>query len=475
MRQLSPAIKTPTPCAAVRGFQDSFFRERYDGCVEPKGNTSEPGPRGRGQLTLAGSLCLTLAACGGKAVHSSPGEESPATGGTLVDIDGDGVPDVIGPESGGAGGAGGTPSFTGGAAALTEEEYVQWLETGWDAKPRLPADQREESDVWQPTELPIGSPGWKDSEDAFCQPFQGARMVGLSADERGVFAAVNRHCGNTLEFEHCDRVEGGALFLNNGESWELVASPDIPIEEMHPLADGSFLFGVEVLFHPDRGAQVLQGPSGVPFYEQPYELATRGRSAFAARLSTDPFSTEDHGPLLIALEAGNSVWNVENTFERSGWVSIDSERRLVIFRHDEVFFKTSQGWEPVAHLPAGQYGGRGGWFESPDNFWVVGEQGIVHCEAEDCHVDSADVGSSQYQFQFQLLGDRLFFISESTVGYLEDHEATLLAGVSAGLQFSHLAAGPEHIFVSAFVRTLDEYQCGGHVLFWLDGDEFHRF
>ena len=361
----------------------------------------------------------------------------------------------------------------------TQGEFVEDLEQGWAAVEPLPDDVRPSAPDWNPP-FELGEPGWRESTESFCQPFElPPDLIALWATDDAVFAATSRHCSYSLAAsEYCDEVEGSAIYQNDGSGWTLLDAPALRLpEEAVALGDGRLLLGMDVIYDPETGATVLDNPEW-DFDGTNLDLAAAGGHA-VAKTSPMQLLGEDYQPPAWWELSGNTWIPIEGLELGASSMALDENGRIFLGYGDAILIGDSTRFEALEGTPAGEGYNRGIWGNAEGEVCAVNEPGQLVCfDGSDFAVETT-IDHVSSRVQFAEVGERLYFLDDYIFGYLAEGEVTNVielppASASSGL--THLATNPSgEVFVSLVDSGLEDYACGSHVTLMYDGTELHRF
>ncbi len=399
-----------------------------------------------GLILIAAGLCIT---CGGK---SSFGR-SDADGKNA----GDGGASVGGDQS--------TNEFE--LDSIAEQQHRELLMAAWSIDLPLPADQRDIPPTWE------GPPTLdKTSSTPFCAPFEfPPRLVGMHADDRGLFVGVARHCDETLDGKRpCDPIEGSALFQRSSSEWKVLATPATRFEPMRALPNGTFFFGASVLFDLERGVQIIENPY---YNAHKFQVVPTGDTAFLIAMDELRLFQPSH-TFVARLES--NAW-IQRTTLDGGWRSVAGDQSGNLFIDGrELLVGQPESLTTVEGPPESTVLGSI-WAESPTNFWFATDDGQIwhYNGAFEALFDASDNEYTSISLYHD--GDRPYVMTPSVFGYFTDSGFTTVSSLldTPTRSFTALtAANGDGVYVALLDRKLEQYRCGSLVIMRFDGAKFER-
>lgn len=330
--------------------------------------------------------------------------------------------------------------------------------------------------AWAPVAVPLGAPGWRTSQEPFCDSHQGDLGANsVWADTRGVFAIVREACiprGRDLPSctEQGRMAEGTSLNFNDGSGWRVVVDQDLwgdltGIENGPLLSQTSDCAVLEV--QPEvRTTRCALDASNALSLRRPFVVGPGLAYAIGERT-------------LYGWRGGRWSTLVERAPEplNALWAS----EAIVYVAGDYGLYSYTPGSDAelreLPNAPAAQY--TSAWGFSDSDVWFGNSAGqLTHYDGQDFTRTSAVSG--EYPGITGLWGNTsvLYFISWKSFGRLaEGHVETLIDGnlPDAPLQKSLWGTSPNDVFLALGEPAFRETTCGGALFLYFDGQEFHRF
>lgn len=415
-----------------------------------------------------------LAACGGS---TSKGPDSEP---------------VAGRSSGGAGTTGGAPSAGtmatsgsagraqagSGTAGASSGSGGAVAGEGGAAGSGLPVDERPARPDWDPP-FPVGTPGWRDSEEPLCEKHQGLQSAfDVWADARGVFALFTANC-NALAGVLCGK-EGVSIQHNDGTGWNLVyqvppGNSDLTqLQSLTgfpngPLVATGFLEENSGISFVSDGDATFQGVMGL---SAPFVVGSDLAYALSG-LVVYEFSDGSWAELAELPGPGSSLWANEEVV-------------VVVGPDQSVYAKevSDDAFETIPDVPAGDY--TAVWGFGADDLWAGNRAGqLVHYDGMSWEVVPTGSGDTSGSGITELWGSegQLFFLTLTEFGRVDGQDVEILLAPPSDADPSLprvstvglWGLSPTEVFLTLADKEFRQYACGEQFILWFDGSEFHAF
>jgi len=319
----------------------------------------------------------------------------------------------------------------------------------------------------------MGTPGWQQSTQPICDPWQGSQFAfDIWADARGVFALFSAVDGCPGDF--CGSF-GVSLKFNAGSGWQT-------LQEFSPGATGymgwhlwpSFPGGSLLMSGPlaDQAGLYFVDGSNFTFQTVPTDMMS---GAFV--VGSDLAYVID-GMRLLKYSAGTWSTVGEATSSLSA-VWADSQSVVVV--GDDQTILMQSGNSPLTALPnvpAGNY--TSVWAFGASDIWTGNSIGqLVHYDGKTWKV--IPTGSQIDPAIGKLWGADgiVYFITGVEMGRWNGSSVDMLlepAGSDhSGFFFDIWGRSAQEVFVAIMDRFYMTYTCGGTFMLWFDGSQFHQF
>jgi hypothetical protein len=419
--------------------------------------------RGKGTVQRAALLCFVL--LGGIRCGNAERNQPESRAGSPAMSAGRGGFDSGGNNSGDSGGAvtatkgGSAGSSTGGSAAGAGGGRA----TGGQPSPN----------DWR-SDFPLGTPGWKQSSEPFCDLNRG-RLGGASvwADQRGVFSLVSEECvrvGRDLPYcpEESRLASGMSLNFNDGTGWRVLLNSEYSI-----LGLTGFEGGALMLWRPDCVAALLDVDSGTvsctlpatsmsdPFVQRSF-VVNESLAYLVDQAGLHEYRAGAWSLLADALpEAINALWANEEVVYLAG------EFQLYAWDQKDSALHT------LPDVPAAFYSAA--WGFAADDVWFGNSSGqLTHYDGHTFRRGKIPSGI-EYPGITALWGNsgELFFSMYDRFGRVT---AALELETLIGAQvLGFWGTSPSEVFLAVGDSVYDDTACGAAFLLHFDGSAFHRF
>jgi len=427
---------------------------------------------------VAGLLPLAITGCGGQshADHGAAGGSSGA--GTLG-----GMSAVTAGSSaaGGPSGHGGAGAASGGAETGGETSASAGSTPIGGGGNALPADDRPAAPEWKPT-ISLGTPGWEMSQQAFCDPHQGApRAYGVWADARGVYMAVSEDCGINAGSGGvpCGK-EGLGLHFNDGNGWQvLFADSKAAAARLRGFPAGPLIllgFGP-----PDTQSDSVSFVSDSMLSVQPPLGLGDGASGQGI------FGVDADHAYAFALHVTDSPSTTVRKYAAGSWSTLgivpiinshaiwaDENQVVVVGTDQDIYVKSgSAAFAALPDVPAGDYWSV--WGFSAQDLWFGNSVGqLVHYDGASWKV----IQTSATGPISSLWGadGQVYFTAGDSFGRWNGTSVETLIASTSGLAIADVwGRSSSEVFLAVSDPSFADYQCGRYFAVWFDGTKFHQF
>jgi len=372
-------------------------------------------------------------------------------------------------------GAAGATEQGGGAAGLSAGGTAGTSSGGASADAGA-GDDRPERPEWNPP-IPLGSVGWKDSEEPFCPPQQGHQLAfQVWADAAAVHAVFGTSC-DSLSDGACSGSQGLSLWENDGSGWQTEAELGaVDAAVLGGLPGGATLIGTSVNGTP--GIYAVEGGKLTLSHAldrlSDLQLFGVGPKHAYARSGSD------------VLEYRNGSWSALETLPEQ-LLSISGGEQFVVAAglNQSIYLKQgSAAFEALPNVPAGDY--TASWAFAANDIWAGNGDGqLVHYNGSSWKIVETGSHDKSGSGIVALWGDddTVYFMTFTEFGRATEAGAELLFSRSPSAQPSDPFFSPQslwgkskdELFLTISDEQFKEYACGAAFLVWFDGTKFHQF
>lgn len=334
-----------------------------------------------------------------------------------------------------------------------------------------PIDDRPPHEPWFP-DVPQGESGWKQSAEDLCVPFgaPGLGSTSVWADNRGVTLLRAGKCERQLE-SGCPS-EATGLYFNDGTGWSnLVVTQADP---RRPSLVGVLPDGVTVIL--SIGTMVRIDPSGAnSAWNNPLISVA---SAFLAPDSDLIYTT---GLPTLASVNGDEIKGLGQVSHSSGNAIWAGQEKVYLAHAGNEFIEYDIEEETLSEadsVPVGDYAAVWGIEDgAEDEVWLGNTVGqLMH--RVDGVWEVISTGLTEPIQRIWGIADVVYFHTSYALGRASSNQAEILVSFPVGYSMSVQAlwgTSESEVFVVFHNSDAEEYACGGLVVTWFDGAEFHRF
>jgi hypothetical protein len=426
-------------------------------------------------LFSVGTACVACGKAGDK------GSEGSATGGMPVaSVGGSSGGASGGLATGGADSVGDLPESMAGAFPMGgQPEPWTWeriQETARSAPTPVNGAARPRSPDFEPSLVPLGEPGWRDSKGTpFCHSLRFPTVPSLWASGHGVAVLTRGECDSALDspsFECStlpieERETGTDIRYNDGTGWRWIYGHPKALGGLSGIGDGTLVVsadevGVAKLSLDGELTTVVSGVPG-QYFSQVIGLSS-GSMRVVVGDANDQFLYAIDGDSVVPLYSwpGNTS---------TAWFAGDDNVTYVY--KDEQFLVRRNGSEPQL-LPQTPLGGWTRLAVDPASggLWAVQTNLVAHFDGDEWSVVGELPGEPR---GIAAAGSDLYIVTWSHFLRATRSKVSTLVE-TYDFFFTAITASPSgEIFVAARDKATMDDQCSGDFVAYWDGTEFHLF
>ena len=361
-----------------------------------------------------------------------------------------------------------------------------------------PLDTRPARPAWTPpSTLTLGTPGWQQSTEPICSPWLAPISANVWADARGVFALLvgfpaNQSSLSTIPY-------GTSLQFNDGSGWQRVQEfiPTIPEERYYfdflwpSFPGGSLVVWAEManktgIYFVDGDSTTFQTEVRVQTATGEADLVEKGGAAGSGRvyILTDTAVAEySAGTLRTVCQATGSSFGPSGSRLWDVWA--DSQSVVAVGDNETILMRTGNGpCAPMPNVPAGNY--RSVWAFGTSDVWTINSAGqLLHYDGNNWEVVSPispDPTGGLDRISSKLWGADgiVYFLTGNEMGRWNGSSVDVLLDLgvteTGTLRFADMwGRSAKEVFVTMADRDDQRYACGGSIILWFDGSQFHQF
>jgi hypothetical protein len=327
---------------------------------------------------------------------------------------------------------------------------------------------------WNPSYLPLGTAGWRNSTQALCNEDTGVIQGNqVWADDAGVYTWIYIDNDPLTAGHLANRPSGSALHFNAGDGWsELFWAPataaglgDLVSTSSNMILLDRFFCGIAQWDGTNVSCSLARVPN---------ELFAMGESAYAiVGLELLTWSGMDWVLDRTLPDLG------ENAVPQALWT--DGSRTLVAGRYQyvvEVVDDTVRDFS--LDVPAGHY--QAAWVSGAGKIWLGDEAGrlVTYDGAEWSTVETGiDTNCNQGIVELWGHGEVVYFLARTAFGRWTGTEVELLAAIECGgsdrAAFTDMWGFASDVYLTVLDAAFVDYECGDAFVVNYDGAEFHAF
>lgn len=280
----------------------------------------------------------------------------------------------------------------------------------------------------------------------------------LGVDTRGVFLVLGYSCP---QLDGCKFTFGTSVLHNDGTGWKSILTTQNAAQVSYAYFhdEKPILFDETHTFDPEIGFTFLRDPyfglgGSVELGQRDYYRFVYGHT----------------------LKLDGDAWVEVGQFSSPNGVAAAAEGLdgTMSYVDGKALYVGAPAAEPqvVDGLPAGSYSGSPSAVSDSDFIIASDDGAFYHFQEGAFHLEGRISTTDTTPATLHRFEDRIYFVKGNTFGYIEDHEVhTLLEHPGMGRYLDIDQDG--NVYLSLFALPVEG--CGGHMVLWYDGKEFHPF